>query len=32
LKYVEALQVINKLGYDPGCLIENIGECYLYIE
>lgn len=32
LKYNEALQFINSLHYEPGNLLENMGECYIYIE
>lgn len=31
LKYNEALQLIRSLGYDPGNLLENIGEAYNYL-
>ena len=31
-KYNEALQFIRKLNYDPGNLLENIGEAYSYLE
>ena len=32
MKYNEALQFINSLHYEPGNLLENMGECYIYIE
>jgi len=32
LKYNEALQFIRTLNYDPGNLLENMGEACLYLE
>ena len=31
LKYNEALQFLNALGYDTGNLLENMGDCYVLI-
>jgi hypothetical protein len=32
LKYNEALQLLRKLGYDPGNILENIGEACTFID
>lgn len=32
MKYNEALQLLRKLGYDPGNILENIGEACTFID